>query len=436
GKRGRFVEPSTCDGLPRSGRARLHRRGLGIVAAASALAALVAGDSPAEDVAAKRRRRTRQAGAEHNVRGKKAIMCVDGETKRVPKARRKRYLKQGATRGACQSPPNPVCTPTCPAGSCNIADGCGGVCPGCAAGSLCAEGICQTCTVTCDAGRDAPTTCGERLQMALEAGGDVYVCPGEYMGTFLLFQDVRVYGAGNGANPATDAILTGLDVAQIMTLEAPRTVTLANLRFAHGVSSGGYGGALYIDDVAANVTVADCVFADGDSDYGAGIYAYQGTLHISGSQFMENHAVYDGGALFVYYATVTLNDTELSFNDADGDGGAMYVNDSGSSTTLTGCTINKNTAGNYGGGIASNGGPITISETTITGNTADEYGGGIYNTGGIVTLAASVSIISENTAGNPMPSGGGVYVQSGTFNRNGATISGNTPDQCVGTGCV
>ncbi|MFT4038683.1 MAG: DUF1554 domain-containing protein [Thermomicrobiales bacterium] len=116
--------------------ARLSRRA-GLGAAAAALAALAAPKLGA----AKRRR----VAAEHNVRGNKAVMCVDGATRKVPKKRRKAYLKQGATRGECAT--------ACPTGQ----KSCDGAC---IANTACCTNADCTSLATCKAGVCTAPGCG------------------------------------------------------------------------------------------------------------------------------------------------------------------------------------------------------------------------------------------------------------------------------------
>ncbi|MFT4039764.1 MAG: hypothetical protein QM692_16405 [Thermomicrobiales bacterium] len=97
-----------------SSRASASRRAIAAAIAAVPLAALLR--LPAADDAAAKKRRARP---EHNVRGKNAVMCINGVTKRVPRAKRRKYVKRGATRGAC---------PTCD----------------CASGFLCCNNACVT----------------------------------------------------------------------------------------------------------------------------------------------------------------------------------------------------------------------------------------------------------------------------------------------------
>ncbi|MFT4039316.1 MAG: hypothetical protein QM692_14105 [Thermomicrobiales bacterium] len=115
--------------------------------AAAAAAGLGAALDDAAPAGAKRRRVT----GEHNVRGNKAIMCVDGETRKVPKKKRKSYLKQGATRGACVSPA------ACPTGQKSCNGGCiasTACCTNadCASGETCVSGVCVAPLKPCGQG--------------------------------------------------------------------------------------------------------------------------------------------------------------------------------------------------------------------------------------------------------------------------------------------
>ncbi|MFT4039226.1 MAG: hypothetical protein QM692_13655 [Thermomicrobiales bacterium] len=362
------MDAAQFDAVSRSVNVRLTRRRVGLMAGATALgAAALAAWGGAPEAAAKKRR----AKAEHNLRGNKAIMCVNGVTTRVPKKKRKKYLKQGATRGECAN----TCTPSCPTGACNVSDGCGGTC-GCASGSVCASGTCRACNVLCQSG-DTPAVCGEALQTAMAAGGDVYVCPGRYLGGFVLGAQVSVYGAGNGDNPAVDAILDGQNVlgTTVVTMAGEGTFELFNLRITGGANSG-----VRLSNSAVTGNITDCVITGNTAEAGAGIALSSGALHLVGST--------------------------ISTNTASGGGAGMLATSSGSST---------------------------ITTTIFTGNISAADGGGILQYNGTLTLDSTVSI-TGNQAG-AVASGGGVLVGGGTFNRGGATISGNTPDNCVGTGC-
>lgn len=104
-------------------------------------------------------------------------------------------------------------------------------------------------------------------------------------------------------------------------------------------------------------------------------------------------------------------------------GGAVFMNDEEGVTTITGGTI-KNCKAENGGAIYMNGGTANIKGGTISGNTATKDGGGVYLPGGDFTLDGGS--ISKNNAEN----GGGIFLSKapvlnkGTIEANTATKNG------------
>ncbi|MDR2534669.1 MAG: hypothetical protein LBD29_01390 [Treponema sp.] len=90
---------------------------------------------------------------------------------------------------------------------------------------------------------------------------------------------------------------------------------------------------------------------------------------------------------------------------------------------------NKCSASRSGGGVYVNGGTFTMTSGTISGNAAG-YGGGVYVDSGTFTMNGGT--ISGNTASHSY--GGGVYVNGGTFTMNNGTISGNAASHYYGGG--
>ena len=120
-------------------------------------------------------------------------MCFQGRTVLATKKKRKKLLKQGATKGACAA-----CTPTCLGKACSADDGCGGTCTRCDTRSFCDGGTCAACSGNCR----GDTCNGDALQEALNVGGTVQACPGRYTGTFSLGENVTLLGAGTRARPS------------------------------------------------------------------------------------------------------------------------------------------------------------------------------------------------------------------------------------------
>jgi len=107
-------------------------------------------------------------------------------------------------------------------------------------------------------------------------------------------------------------------------------------------------------------------------------------------------------------------------------------------TTLRRVSLMDNATDGVGGAIAAgidiDDAPLTsdlrIVNSTITGNTAGDEGGGIFNAEN-ATLRVTRSEITGNTAGT---TGGGIHNDGTIAQLVDTTISGNTPDDCVGCG--
>ena len=341
------------------------RRRLVTIAGAGALVAVLGLALEPDQTEAKRRR----VKGEHNIRGNKAIMCISGKTRRVPKKKRKKYLKQGATRGKCSG-----CTPVCPPGTCGD-DGCGGTC-GCVNGTVCNGGVCEVCDVSCTSGDSA--ACGKTLVAAIDGGGTILVCPGEYEGQFALTLDVEIIGAGSGNDPATSTILRGSPkTGATVPVTSAVVARLVSLRITGGNETAQNSGGVYVGNAKAEVTIADCAV-------------------------VENTG-YDGGGVSVYSGSLTVTGSDISYNTATRNGGGIAT------ATLT-----------------------TVESTTITKNTAAIRGGGIFLSTGTLDLGSGVTI-TENTANDGAGSGGGVYKDSldSTIN-NSATVTNNNPENCAG----
>jgi hypothetical protein len=347
------------------------RRNLVKAAGAGALAAILGASLDETGTDAKRRR----VRGEHNIRGNKAIMCINGKTRRVPKKKRNKYLKRGASRGKCPK----GCTPVCAPGFCGD-DGCGGTC-GCTDGTICINDTCEACDVGCASGDSE--VCGQALSEALAEGGTIRVCPGTYLGPFKLTKKVGIVGAGSGSNPASNTILLGAEKAgAVVSVQAAIAATLTSLRITGGeglTPNSDDSGGVYIRNQDADVTIENCALVENTANFGGGVSLFTGTLTVRGSDISYNKANKGGGV-----ATATL---------------------------------------------------ATVESTTITFNEAAVQGGGYYLNSGTANLASSVTI-SDNESKGGAGSGGGIYklTKNSTIS-NAATVIDNIPDNCaVGDG--
>jgi len=101
-------------------------------------------------------------------------------------------------------------------------------------------------------------------------------------------------------------------------------------------------------------------------------------------------------------------------------GSLVYV-DGGIFKMNTGSTITGNTSNNYGGGVYVNSGTFEMNGGTISGNTAD-YGGGVS-----IGFRSTFTMTNGTISGNNANRGGGVHCGSyATITMRGGTITGNT----------
>ena len=193
------------------------------------------------------------------------------------------------------------------------------------------------------------------------------------------------------------------------------------------------GGGIYLADgelkIPNGTTIADNSATDNtagnhNSEAGGGIYVEKGTLTLNGGIISGNSAnANKGGGVYLKAGTFTMNSGEIKNCSAKYGGGVSLA---GASTfTMTGGTITgckADVEGGKGGGIytelktkltlegaASN--PVVISNCT-----AKETGGGMH-----IYTQNTVTVKNACIEGNSANSGGGVYLEQGTF-----TIAGST----------
>lgn len=219
------------------------------------------------------------------------------------------------------------------------------------------------------------TSTGTGLQLAIDAArsGDTIVVRGRCVGNYSIGTPLTLVGRATSSFPTA-------------TLDGGRTGTVVSV-------------------TAADVTLDGLLITNGSA---GGV---------------ANTA----GAVRVIRSTITGNTTA-------GNGGGISTS-LGGAVTLTTSTVSGNSAVK-GGGIAAGFGTVTLSGSSVSGNTASASGGGIFNSGGTVSLANSQ--VSGNTANPTLGSGGGIFNDTSTLVVGiitldaGSSVSGNSPDDCVG----
>ena len=117
-----------------------------------------------------------------------------------------------------------------------------------------------------------------------------------------------------------------------------------------------------------------------------------GTMALTGTQFLSNTAQNDGGGLYVFGA-LALTNTQFLSNTAPNFGGGAYA---GGATTVSGGLFENNqcttTAGCEGGGLYAD--TLTLTGTQFISNTAHREGGGVY----VNHLSTLTNALFENNA--------------------------------------
>jgi hypothetical protein len=334
---------------------------------------------------------------------KKVTLCLDGQTIKTPKKKKKKMIKRGATPGAC-------CVPACAGKPCGSADGCGGTC-GCASGSLCHGGTCKACTVSCNG---TPQECGNALQSALNANAVVLACPGRYLRNFQLSQSVTLIGAGQGSDPGRDTILDGNKAGRTIYVNPGIVATIEQVRVTGGKAPAASSG---------------------------GGVANEGQLTMSNCTISGNTAVESGGGIAHNAVTgsLTLNACTISGNQADatsepGTGGGGINHDSSTPTILNNCVVADNQSSKVGGGIRIGEGPVQINGSEIRGNHANSQGGGIRlsEVSGTAVSLDATSRVTGNSCSGGSGCGGGIFNGrvNGVSLSNTSNVSSNNPDNC------
>jgi hypothetical protein len=241
----------------------------------------------------------------------------------------------------------------------------------------------------------------------------------------------------NGEDAATTIIERGLPGAprfRIFQVAVSGKLTLNGLTIRNGSSNA--GGILNAGNLSINSSIIESNDA-GPGDAGGIFNQTTGTLNLTNSIVIRNHAETAGGIFNSGIATITHS--SIIDNDAAGGGGIENTgieNIVTATMTIQNSTISLNTA-DFGGGI-SNGGTMTITNSTIANNGAVATGAGINNGGG--TLKITNSTIAGNTplGGQNIASGGGiaaggiVELQNTILALNTKGMFGHGPD-CDGT---
>jgi hypothetical protein len=161
---------------------------------------------------------------------------------------------------------------------------------------------------------------------------------------------------------------------------------------------------------------------------GGGILNF-GAVTLTGSGVTNNTASGDGGGI-LNLGAATFTSSALTNNTASGTGGGLSNAATGTAATFTSSTVSGNIAGGSGGGLYNGvGGTLTTTSTPVSSNTSSAQGGGIAAIDSTATTLTS----SPVTANSATLGAGGVLRLGGVMTITPSPISGNTPNDCVGS---
>ena len=226
--------------------------------------------------------------------------------------------------------------------------------------------------------------------------------------------EAMVYGARFGDQLEVSGTCRAVDI------RIRQDLTITGVGEHRAVLDAGREGRVFDVGRWWRLTLRHVEVVRGDTaEWGGGI-RNRGTLTLTDSVVEDNTGNTGGG--IANNGTLILTDSVVRDNSAEHDAGGIRNR---GTLTLTESVVRGNTA-QWGGGIA-NAGTLTLTDSVVRDNRA-EWGGGISNRD---TLTLEGSIVTTNTAGSQ---GGGISNGGGTVTLDAtSSVTGNTPDDCVGT---
>ena len=128
------------------------------------------------------------------------------------------------------------------------------------------------------------------------------------------------------------------------------------------------GGGVFLD--RATCLIEDCVIVGNEAGFGAGIYAYLGTVELRRVTVESNQSETHGGGIVLYESDAILDAVLVESNSAGGRGGGLYA--VRGTQTVRGSEFVANDAGTSGGGVAWFAGdqPLRLEEVLLEANLA------------------------------------------------------------------
>lgn len=208
--------------------------------------------------------------------------------------------------------------------------------------------------------------------------------------------------------------------------------TLINVTIEN-CEAGNFGGGLYVEggDVR-DLRVANCTATSGGGIYAAGIVSKGFFLY--GGELSNNTALRSGGGIVIEDSGHILN-TVIYANKAEtaaGVYGFSFTGEEKLMISLDNCEIRNNTASRMFGGLDLMSGAIT--NTVIDGNTAPLFGGMSVIDSSYVYNCVISNNLSQTSASNSNPVGGGIYASGVNTLVDSCLIIGNRIEALTGAG--
>jgi parallel beta-helix repeat protein len=282
-----------------------------------------------------------------------------------------------------------------------------------------------------------------------QAGDQIWVAAGRYVGNFTLALGVGLYGGFAGTESelgqrdwvANPTILDGDYDGSVVTAPAGATATTRIDGFVITNGSGTsrsvnpyeydalYGGGVFVADASPTIAnntirgnrvsgwsrydgggglyvsassariVGNTIVGNRSDDYGGGLYVVDSLALVASNTVIDNNAAGYGGAMHLVRSSAKIERNHVSGNSADYHGGGLYVDSS--SPMIQNNDISSNKADLFGGGFYLDSSSPVIANNTITANGARE-GGGLY------LKSSSPKIVNNTITANGAPSGGGL----------------------------
>ena len=219
---------------------------------------------------------------------------------------------------------------------------------------------------------------------AVSSSNTINVPAGSYVTTALLF--------AAKSDAAKDLSIIGTGAAGTVIVDGSGGAP-------HGVFNIGGGGVTSL----VNLTIQN-----GTSFQGGGIAAYLGTLNISLCVITNSHAAAGGNSGGIYLGdangVVNLDRSTVSNNTSPNDAGGIRIAQGTMKITSSAIVNNHASVSGGGGGGILNQATLSVNDSTISGNISN-YGGAISTLGnGAMTQLANVTITANSTqqlASNP-----------------------------------